>query len=148
MGIVFILLITAAGLCVHFLVEGNLAKIILLALIGLLVLVGALAFTFLECIRRAELRRSEMIVKNQNQQIVFPTSSAPEMSNKTSWAYSTPWRYTRGTASTTSTYRAEWFIIIIILCVKKRQKKWCFFLEKVSTWVCKCLFVIINCCWK
>lgn len=94
LAIIIILLITAAGLCVHFLVEGNLSKIILLALIGLLVLVGALSFAFLECIRRAELKRNaqqqQVIVINEQRQRIFP--AAPEMSDKTSWAYSTPWR--------------------------------------------------------
>lgn len=96
-AIVFILLITAGGLCAHFLVEGNLSKIILLALIGLLVFVGALSFAFLECIRRAELRRSEVVVSSEQRQRIFPT--APEMSGKTSWAYSTPWRYSRGSTT-------------------------------------------------
>lgn len=71
------------------------SKIILLALIGLLVLVGALSFAFLECIRRAELKRNaqqqqQVIVINEQRQRMFP--AAPEMSDKTSWAYSTPWR--------------------------------------------------------
>lgn len=97
-AIIFILLITTAGLCVHFLLEGNLAKIILLALIGLLVFVGALSFAFLECIRRAELRRSErVVVMNTQRQRMFPT--APEMSDKTSWAYSAPWRQGKGSTN-------------------------------------------------
>lgn len=98
LAILLILLITAAGLCVHFLVEGNLSKILLLALIGLLVLVGALSFAFLECIRRAELKRGEqVIVINEQRQKIFPT--APEISDQTSWAYSTPWRYTKGSTT-------------------------------------------------
>lgn len=100
-AIVIILSITAAGLCVHFLIDqGNLRKIILLALIGLLVVVGALSFAFLECIRRAELRRRDVIMmRSEQRQRIFPT--APEMSGKTSWAYSTPWRYSKGSATKT-----------------------------------------------
>ncbi|XP_018576494.1 uncharacterized protein LOC108915030 [Anoplophora glabripennis] len=81
--IVIILIIVVTGVCVRFLLDEEVSRIILIAFICFLVVLGIVSLGYLEMRRRAAAKNRKVVVRNGQYYNIQP--SAPQ---DTSWEYS------------------------------------------------------------
>lgn len=84
--------------------EEEISKLILFILVALVIIVGILSFIFLECQRREAQRKKDLgaqewVRSTLEEQVRLRSQtlkpSASTLSGHTSWAYTTPFRYSQ-----------------------------------------------------
>lgn len=93
--ILIIIIIVIAGVCSAALLEKSESQIVILWLIGVLLVVGIVSFTFLEIQRRKAARNRDMGAAEYVQQIYEQQQRQGQLSQNKSatWALTEPWRY-------------------------------------------------------